>query len=91
MFVPQILNPYKLIGENRYGWLPNINDGNVMELIKELNNIIKNEVIANGDLYADSVRQEAFLNDDFVDNGHCSAKGAKKFANQVYKSIAKCS
>ena len=82
VFVAQILNREQLIGERVQGWLPFVKDKDVWPLQYRFNEIMREKSKENGDLFVD-VGIDNFTNDDFVDKGHFSEKGSKKFAKLV--------
>ncbi len=46
--------------------------------------------IKNDSFFSTNIDQKDFNNDDFVDIGHFSPKGAKKFAKLIYPEVLKC-
>jgi len=86
ILVGQILNVEKLKGEGRYGWLPLVRDRDVWSLQVRYNNILKSVADESG-VTAVLLPIESFNNSDFVDNGHFSASGSKKFAEGIAKTI----
>lgn len=87
VFVAQILNREQLIGERVRGWLPFVKDKDVWSLQYRFNEIMREKSKKNGDLFVD-VGIDNFTNDDFVDNGHFSEKGSKKFSKLVSDKLA---
>jgi hypothetical protein len=82
IFVGQVMNRVQLQSQERYGWLPLVRDVDVWPLQHHFNAILKET--------ADSIGVSNFLppidefqDDDFVDNGHFSVKGAAKFALMI--------
>ena len=86
----QILNPSKLKEEGRYGWLPNVDDRNLMTLIDLFNNSAQDEAMKRGANIASQIKQSSFIPEDFVDNGHFSVKGSKKFASLLLPDVLNC-
>ena len=79
IFVGQVMNRAKLQSKERYFWVPLVRDVDFWPLQDHFNAILKET--------ADSIGVSNFLapidefqDDDFVDRGHFSAKGAAKFA-----------
>ena len=88
VFVAQILNKKKLIGEDVYGWLPFVKDKDVWPLMFKFNEIMRTVALDNGDLFLD-VGVDNFNTDDFVDNvGHFSETGSEKFAHSISSQIS---
>ena len=82
IFVGQVLNRAQLRSEERYGFFPLVRDVDVWPLQDHFNSIVK--------ATADSIGISNFIppidefqDDDFVDSGHFSAKGAAKFALMI--------
>ena len=90
VITPQILNPEELEGPGRYGWLPNVDDRSVMNLITELNKTAEKRAISSNSLFADQIKQTSFEPEDFTDNGHFSKQGSKKFAKLLTPSVIQC-
>ncbi len=86
VFIAQILNREKLTGDSIYGWLPFVKDKDVWPLQSRFNEIMRKKSKDIGDLFVD-VGIDNFVNEDFVDNGHFSEKGSKKFAKLVSDKI----
>ena len=87
VFVAQIFNRDQLNGDRVYGWLPFVKDKDVWPLQSHFNEIMSKKSKDNGDLFVD-VDVDNFTNEDFVDNGHFSEKGSKKFAKLVSNKLA---
>lgn len=89
VFIPQILNKFKLTSDNVYGWIPKIKDKDVIELLQIYNNHLKKIANQNGAYFID-IDASQFLNNDFVDQGHFNASGSEKFARLVYDKLDIC-
>ena len=90
IFIGQLLNPEQLKAKTSYGWAPFISDNNLWDVQKKFNSYLYEEltrksitvIIPNIDKFEDK---------DFVDYGHFSDKGSKKFARAIATKIAeKC-
>ena len=79
IWVGQVVNPARLQGEGLYGWLPRVRDRDLPRLLKESNALLERTAKALGDAYV-ALPEAAFGPDDFVDQGHFSAAGARRFA-----------
>ena len=86
IFIGQVWNRTKLQSKERYGFLPLVRDMDVWPLQDHFNAIVK--------ATADSLGVPSFIppidefqDDDFVDRGHFSAKGAAKFAVMIMPII----
>jgi hypothetical protein len=82
IWVGQVLNLARLTGDGRYGWLPYVRDKDVWPLQARFDEILRREAAALGDTGIDLPIGD-FGPDDFVDQGHFSAAGAKKFAARI--------
>ena len=91
LLVPQILNPDGFPNSSRYGWLPNVNDDKVLELIGEQNILIKNYAKKTNTLFSEKIKQDLFESKDFHDNGHFNKYGAIKFAKLILPYVLECS
>jgi hypothetical protein len=89
IFIPQILNKYKLTSNNVYGWIPKVKDKHVIELLKIHNNILKKTALENNATFID-IDLDLFYDIDFVDQGHFSESGSKKFAKLVFNKLNMC-
>lgn len=79
IWVGQVVNPDRLQGEGLYGWLPRVRDRDLPRLLKESNALLQRTAKALGDTYV-ALPDDAFGPADFVDQGHFSAAGARRFA-----------
>ncbi|MBI3197875.1 MAG: hypothetical protein HYZ40_10290 [Rhodospirillales bacterium] len=86
IWVGQLVNRDKLQGDGRYGWLPLVRDRDVWPLLQQLNAILERTAKALGDIYV-GVPPDAFTGADFVDNGHFSADGARRFAGYLAPAV----
>ena len=79
IWVGQLLNPAKLTAAaaNRYDWIPLVLDRDVWPMQKRLNRLLAETAAGLGDRYVDAPE---LPDADFVDKGHFSASGARKFA-----------
>ena len=79
IWVGQVVNPERLKGEGLYGWLPRVRDRDLPQLLRESNALLERTARALGDAYV-ALPDDAFDPADFVDQGHFSAAGARRFA-----------
>ena len=82
IWVGQLLNRAGLSGDGRYGWLPLVRDRDLWPMQQELNALLARTAKELGDIYVD-VPPDSFGNADFVDNGHFSVRGARRFADAL--------
>jgi lysophospholipase L1-like esterase len=86
VFVGQLLNREQLVSDSRYGWLPRVRDRDVWPLQERFNEILKLEANKVGATYLD-IDINKFAHTDFVDNGHFSTEGSKKFAKHLVPQL----
>ena len=86
IWVGQLVNREKLQGDGRYGWLPLVRDRDVWPLLERFNAILERTAKASGDTYV-AVPPDAFTGADFVDNGHFSAQGSRRFAGYLAPAV----
>lgn len=79
IWVGQLVNRDRLVGDGRYGWLPRVADRDVWPLLQHFNGILKKTAGSLGDTHL-AILPETFKDADFVDNGHFSISGARRFA-----------
>lgn len=79
IWVGQIVNRERLQGDGLYGWLPRVRDRDVWPMLQQLNSALDRAARALGDTYV-AIPLDAFGAADFVDQGHFSASGARRFA-----------
>jgi lysophospholipase L1-like esterase len=79
IWVGQVVNRDRLKGEGLYGWLPRVRDRDLPTLLQESNTLLERTARAMGDTYV-ALPADAFGPTDFVDEGHFSAAGARRFA-----------
>ena len=86
IWVGQLLNRDRLQGDGRYGWLPLVRDRDLWPLQQRFNAILVRTALALGDVYVE-IPPDSFTGADFVDNGHFSAKGARRFAERLAPAV----
>lgn len=82
IWVGQLLNRAWLTGEGRYGWLPLVADRDLWPLQQKFNARLERTAKELGDIYV-AVPAESFVDADFVDHGHFSQRGARRFADYL--------
>jgi hypothetical protein len=87
IWVGQLLNRDHLSSESRYGWLPLVRDRDLWPLQQKFNALLGRTAQATGDPYVD-LPADAFGAQDFIDNGHFSAGGAKRFVGFLTPIVA---
>jgi lysophospholipase L1-like esterase len=88
IFVPQILNYARFKGAGSSGWIPLVPDKDVRTVMQALNQDLSAVARETGTLFLDKPLSVAWQNSDFVDQGHFSAAGAKKFAEAIAGDVA---
>lgn len=85
VFIGQVLNREKLMQEKTdemFGWVPRVLDRDLLPLQERFNTILREECTRLGVPYI-GVPMERFQQEDFVDVGHFSAAGSRKFAELI--------
>jgi len=82
LWIGQLLNRARLRGNDMYGWLPYVRDRDVWPLQQRFNDVLARTARALDDPLIQAPI-EAFGADDFVDQGHFSAQGARRFVGYV--------
>lgn len=88
LWIGQLLNRARLQGNDQYGWLPYVRDKDVWPLQQRFNEILARTAKALDDPLIPAPI-EAFGADDFVDQGHFSAQGARRFVGYVAPVVAR--
>jgi len=88
IFVPQILNYARFKDAGSSGWIPLVPDKDVKSVMQALNQDLSTVARETGTLFLDKPLSVAWQNSDFVDQGHFSAAGAKKFAEAIAGDVA---
>jgi len=86
IWVGQLLNRESLLGDGRYGWLPLVRDRDLWPMQQKFNALLSRTAKELGDVYVD-VPAGAFTNADFVDNGHFSGPGARRFVDYLAPAV----
>jgi hypothetical protein len=79
VWVGQLVNRDRLTGDGRYGWLPLVRDRDVWPMLQKFNAVLARTAGELGDRFVD-LSIGSFTAADFVDNGHFSISGARRFA-----------
>jgi hypothetical protein len=88
LWIGQLLNRARLQGNDMYGWLPYVRDKDVWPLQQRFNEILMRTAKALDDPMIPAPI-EAFGAADFVDQGHFSAQGARRFVGYVAPAVAR--
>jgi hypothetical protein len=80
IWVGQLLNRERLVGNGQYGWLPLVRDRDLWPMQQKLNGILKQTADGLGDTYV-GIDPSSYVGVDFVDQGHFSTRGARRFAD----------
>jgi lysophospholipase L1-like esterase len=85
-WVGQLLNVEFLRSNDRRQWTPLIRNNELWPLQYRLNSLLRQAAVAAGDVYID-VPIADFTPADFVDSGHFSVAGARKFAEHLAPAL----
>jgi lysophospholipase L1-like esterase len=86
VWVGQVMNPYQSSSEAMRGWLPFVTPDQMLPMIAHFNRLLQREAASLGDRYID-VRPAIFEAGDFIDEGHFSPAGARKFADGIAPTV----
>ena len=86
IWVGQLLNRDRLMGDGQYGWLPLVRDRDLWPMQQKFNDVLKQTATGLGDTYV-GIDPASFVGADFVDQGHFSARGAKRFADDLAPTV----
>lgn len=82
IWVGQLLNRERLMGDGQYGWLPRVRDRDLWPMQQRFNEVLKQTADGLGDTYF-GIDPGSLVRIDFIDQGHFSARGAKRFAGDL--------
>ena len=80
IMVPQVLNYKKLSSQKPYNWAPLVRQKDVMGFMRIYNQAMIDVCARENVLCLEKVLDTEWADDDFIDEGHFSAKGNNKFA-----------
>lgn len=83
VFVPQVLNETALTGDRSYGWLPFVADKELPGVIREYNDVLIRVTSEEKCVCMTNVLYLQWEAADFVDQGHFSPAGNRKFARAL--------
>jgi len=87
LWTGQLLNRAALTADTTDGWVPFVHAKDEWPLIVRLNDLVKREAAALGDIYID-VPIDDFHRTDFADDGHFNSAGSLKFASHLAPAVA---
>jgi len=87
LWVGQVMDHGRLLAGEPWPWVPFLRPQDISPLILRLNGLLKREAEALGDVYVD-VEPPDFISDDFVDHGHFTPAGSRKFAARLAPAVA---
>jgi hypothetical protein len=82
LWVGQVMDHRRLLAGEPWGWVPFLRPQDISPLVLRLNDLLKREAQALGDIYVDMAPQD-FTSDDFFDQGHFLPAGSLKFAARL--------
>jgi lysophospholipase L1-like esterase len=86
LWVGQVMDHRRLLAGEPWGWVPYLRPQDISPLILRLNDLLKREAEALGDIYVDIAPQD-FTSDDFIDHGHFVPAGSLKFAARLAPTV----
>jgi hypothetical protein len=87
LWVGQVMDHRRMLAGERWGWVPFLPPEDMSPLVLRLNDLLKREAEALGDVYVDIAPQD-FMSDDFIDHGHFTPSGSLKFAARLAPAVA---
>ena len=87
IWVGQVVNRARLNGEGLYGWLPLVRDRDVWPMLQQLTALLARTADDLGDVHV-AIPPEAFGAADFVDQGHFSIAGSRRFAELLAPAVS---
>jgi len=88
VFVPQVLNYARFTASWSSGWIPLVPDKDVKALMEAMNADLAEVARQTGTLFVDQPLSIDWLDSDFVDSGHFSEAGARKFVRAIADDVA---
>jgi lysophospholipase L1-like esterase len=89
VFIPQILNYDVLTSDKPYGWLPFVRDRDLKAMMTAYNETLAKVAKEENVPFLGEVLEQHYGASDFVDNGHFSAAGDKRFAEVIARNLAR--
>ena len=86
LWAGQVMDHRRLLAGEPWAWVPFLRPQDISPLILRLNGLLKREAEALGDVYVDITPQD-FTSDDFVDHGHFTPTGSRKFAAKLAPAV----
>lgn len=86
VWVGQLINRAAFGGEGSYGWLPLVRDRDVPAMLDHLNAVLIRTAADLGDTGI-AIAPDRFGQQDFIDNGHFNAHGARRFAEIIAPQV----
>ncbi len=87
-FIPQILNGGSLKADSSYGWAPFIKDKGMTKVMNVYNEQMIRICHVNNISCSRMLIENKWADSDFLDQGHFSSKGNKKFAELLASELA---
>lgn len=87
VFVPQIMNWNVLVSDGSYGWFPYVRDRDIKKIMESYHASMEKVAKEEGVTYVGEMLNVPFSASDFVDNGHFSPEGNKRFAQVLAKAL----
>jgi lysophospholipase L1-like esterase len=89
VFLPQVLNYAKLTEDRPYGWIPWVKDKDLRKAIAAYNQVMAKVALELDVEFVAQVERIKFDPEDFVDQGHFSGSGNRKFAEVVAQHLSR--
>jgi len=87
IFIPQIMNEHRLTSDKPYQWIPQVPQRAVPGVLAAFNEAMMRTALASDATVLPEVLMADWQDVDFVDRGHFSERGARRFACVVAGSL----
>ena len=89
IFIPQVYNSQTMTKNQTTNWFPFIREKDIGKLLDFMNKNMEEVATSANVLFLHEPLELEWKKEDFADEVHFSAKGAKKFADSISASIAR--
>jgi hypothetical protein len=89
VFIPQILNYAVLTSDKPYGWIPFVRDRDLKKVMAGYNEVMAKVAKEENIRFIKDVLDVDYQASDFVDNGHFSPAGNRRFAEVIARFLAR--
>ncbi len=87
LFVPQLLNDERLTSDRPYGWIPFVRQKDLPKALARYNDAMREVARETGTELIEAGEPQPFSGVDFLDQGHFSAAGNRRFAGLLARYL----